>query len=77
MKRPLILTMSFVFALAASAQTPADFVSTRDMERINWMEFKEVVPARIQTVLLPTGTVEAHGVINNGADVMAPVAIAG
>jgi creatinine amidohydrolase len=46
------------------------------MERINWMEFKEAVPARIQTVLLPTGTVEAHGVVNNGADVMAPVAIA-
>lgn len=59
---------------AAGAQ--ADFVSTREMERINWMEFQEVVPSRIQTVLLPTGTLEPHGVINNGADNTAPTAIA-
>ncbi|HEV2764667.1 MAG TPA: creatininase family protein [Pyrinomonadaceae bacterium] len=46
------------------------------MERINWMEFKEVVPARVKTVLLPTGTLEPHGVVNNGADNTAPFAIA-
>ncbi|MBX6316123.1 MAG: creatininase family protein, partial [Isosphaeraceae bacterium] len=40
------------------------------------MEFKEVVPAKCDTVLLPTGTLEPHGVINNGADITAPVAIA-
>ncbi|MBA2339891.1 MAG: creatininase family protein [Pyrinomonadaceae bacterium] len=51
-------------------------VSTREMERINWMEFREFVPSRIQTVLLPTGTLEPHGVINNGADNTAPFAIA-
>src|SRR4051812_37434289 len=51
-------------------------VSTREMERINWMEFKEVVPSKIQTVLLPTGTLEPHGVVNNGADITAPVAMA-
>ncbi|HEX8745574.1 MAG TPA: creatininase family protein, partial [Pyrinomonadaceae bacterium] len=59
-----------------SANAQADFVSTREMERINWMEFREVVPGRIQTVLLPTGTLEPHGVINNGADNTAPMAIA-
>ncbi len=53
-----------------------DTVSTREMDRINWMEFKEVVPSKIQTVLLPTGTLEPHGVINNGADNTAPTAIA-
>jgi creatinine amidohydrolase len=53
-----------------------DSVSTREMDRINWMEFKEVVPSKIQTVLLPTGTLEPHGVINNGADNTAPTAIA-
>ena len=62
------------------AQTPTnrakDTVSTREMERINWMEFREVVPSRIQTVLLPTGTLEPHGVINNGADNTAPLAMA-
>lgn len=40
------------------------------------MEFAEWVPSRIQTVLLPLGTLEAHGVIANGTDIIAPVAIA-
>ena len=57
-------------------QSPKDIVSTREMDRINWMEFKDVVPSKIQTVLLPTGTLEPHGVINNGADNTAPMAIA-
>jgi creatinine amidohydrolase len=50
--------------------------STREMERINWMEFREWVPGRITTVLLPLGTLEPHGVTANGADILAPVAIA-
>ena len=50
--------------------------STREMERINWMEFREFVPGKIQTVLLPTGTLEPHGVANNGADITAPLALA-
>ena len=49
---------------------------SREMERINWMEFAEWVPSRIQTVLLPLGTLEAHGAIANGTDIIAPVAIA-
>jgi creatinine amidohydrolase len=53
-----------------------DSVSTREMDRINWMEFREVVPSKIKTVLLPTGTLEPHGVINNGADNTAPTAMA-
>jgi len=57
-------------------QTSKDTVSTREMDRINWMEFKEVVPSKMNTVLLPTGTLEPHGVINNGADNTAPTAIA-
>jgi creatinine amidohydrolase len=64
-------------AAAQPAPTPqSDIVSTREMERINWMEFREVVPSKITTVLLPTGTLEPHGVVNNGADVTAPVAMA-
>jgi creatinine amidohydrolase len=50
--------------------------STRELAELNWMEFRELVPAKIQTVLLPTGTLEAHGVINNGADMLAPLALA-
>ena len=63
------LAMAFLFACALGAQE-------RDMERINWMEFRELVPSKIQTVILPTGTLEPHGVVNNGADITAPVAMA-
>jgi creatinine amidohydrolase len=74
---------AFLFAICLTAfsatnsfaQT-SDTVSTREMSDINWMEFKEVVPSKINTVILPTGTLEPHGVINNGADITAPVAIA-
>ncbi|MEY2485277.1 MAG: creatinine amidohydrolase, partial [Verrucomicrobiota bacterium] len=57
---------------ASSGKSP----STREMERINWLEFAEWVPDRIDTVLLPLGTIEAHGCIPNGTDIIAPVAIA-
>lgn len=58
------------------AQTSKDFISTREMERINWMEFRDTVPSKTNTVLMPTGTLEPHGVINNGADNTAPFAMA-
>lgn len=58
------------------AAAPAAAPSTRDLARINWMEFREFVPAKVDTVLLPLGTLEAHGVTANGADILAPVAIA-
>ncbi len=57
-------------------KTSKDTVSTREMDRINWMEFRDVVPSQIKTVLLATGTLEPHGVINNGADNTAPTAMA-
>jgi len=56
----------------AAAQTGP---TTRELARINWMEFREWVPARINTVLLPLGTLEAHGVAANGTDILAPEAI--
>jgi creatinine amidohydrolase len=62
-------------AAAAGAQT-AGAPSTRELERINWMELREWVPSRSRTVLLPLGTLEAHGVTANGSDTLAPVAIA-
>ncbi|HSN68950.1 MAG TPA: creatininase family protein [Thermoanaerobaculia bacterium] len=67
----LLGCLSFALPLLA-----ADPVSTREMDRINWMEFRDAVPAKIDTVLLPTGTLEAHGVANNGADNTAPYAMA-
>lgn len=70
----IILVLSV--CMTSYAQTDKDIVSTREMERINWMEFKDVVPSKISTVILPTGTLEPHGVINNGADNTAPFAMA-
>ena len=66
--------MRILFALAIAL--PLGAQSTREMNDLNWMEFRELVPLKIQTVLLPTGTVEPHGVANNGADNTAPMALA-
>lgn len=65
-----LAAMIFLAALTLPAQ------STRELNDLNWMEYRRLVPAQIQTVLLPTGTVEAHGVVNNGADNTAPLALA-
>jgi creatinine amidohydrolase len=45
------------------------------LEQMNWMEFGELVPRKIDTVLLPVGTIEAHGVTNLGTDVSIPMFI--
>lgn len=50
--------------------------STRELERINWMEFREWVPDKIDTVLLPLGTLEPHGVTANGTDIIIPLRMA-
>jgi creatinine amidohydrolase len=73
--RTITATLVVIFA-ASSSLAQQDVVSTRELDRINWMEFRETVPARVRTVLLPTGTLEPHGVANNGADNTAPTAIA-
>jgi creatinine amidohydrolase len=62
--------------LGASAQTTTPTTLEREMERINWMDFRDAVPSKVKTVLLPTGTLEPHGVANNGADNTAPFALA-
>ncbi len=66
----------FVSSLTAYPQPAKDVLPTREMDRINWMDFKAAVPSKVNTVLLPTGTLEPHGVANNGADNTAPTAIA-
>lgn len=66
----LRLPFFLLLSLPLLAQT------SREMNDLNWMEFRETVPSRVQTLLLPTGTMEPHGVANNGADNTAPVALA-
>ena len=49
MRAVLTLAIPLFIVSAAAAQPP----TTREIERINWMEFREVVPKRIDTVLVP------------------------
>lgn len=68
----LCLLASLLLCLAASAQEPP----SRWLDELNWMDFRELVPTKTRTVLLTTGTLEPHGVINTGADNLAPVKLA-
>ena len=49
--------------------------TTREMNFLCWQEFQELVPGKIETVLLPVGSIEPHGVIPNGTDNLAPEAM--
>lgn len=68
----LILAALVCAPSPAAAQTP----TTREMNLLGWQEFDELVPGQIETVLLPTGTLEPHGVLPNGSDNLAPEAMA-
>ncbi|MFC5624202.1 creatininase family protein [Algoriphagus winogradskyi] len=71
-----LFLVPILIALNATVLFAQQNPSSREMDRINWMEFAEFVPEKIPTVLLPTGTLEPHGVVNNGADNTAPTAMA-
>lgn len=43
---------------------------------INHTELEALVPAKVDTVILPVGTIEAHGVIPLGTDMLIPDALA-
>jgi creatinine amidohydrolase len=49
---------------------------TRKLEELNWMEFKHLVPMKTDAVLVPVGTIEAHGVTGLGTDNQIPLSIA-
>ena len=53
-----------------------DIVPYRNLSDYNWKLFHEAVPEKVNTVLLVTGTIEAHGVGNNGADYTVPQRLA-
>jgi len=44
----------------------------RTMARLNWKQFKKSVPGKINRVLLPVGTIEAHGPGALGTDAFIP-----
>jgi len=43
-------------------------LSQRRLDRMNWMEMGEWVPREIETVLVPVGTLEPHGILSLGTD---------
>jgi creatinine amidohydrolase len=83
-KAPMILiaiALSAAVTAGAAAQTAAAKgtakpPATREMALLCWQEFGELVPAKIDTVLVPFGSLEPHGVIPNGTDSLAPEAMA-
>ena len=48
----------------------------RELQRLNWLNVRKLVPSEIDTVILPVGTVEAHGSTCLGTDNYIPETIA-
>ena len=48
----------------------------RQLQRLTWLRVRELVPDKIDTVLLPVGTLEAHGSACLGTDNFIPETIA-
>jgi creatinine amidohydrolase len=71
-----VAVLAFTWAAAASGPQTSKTPTTREMNLLGWQEFRELVPAGIETVLVPMGSLEAHGVIPNGTDNLAPEAMA-
>jgi creatinine amidohydrolase len=44
----------------------------RYLKNINWRDFGKTVPEKTDTVFLPVGTIEAHGIIPLGTDIFIP-----
>lgn len=72
LRSALALTLLTVGSGGLGAQEP----TTREMNLLGWQEFAELVPERVETVLVPVGTLEPHGVLPNGSDNLAPEAMA-
>ncbi len=48
----------------------------RQLQRLNWMHVRDLVPEKIDTIILPVGTVEGHGSACLGTDNLIPETIA-
>ncbi|RKY83019.1 creatininase family protein [candidate division KSB1 bacterium] len=70
-----IISVALTFSLS-NIFAQQDKLWTRNMTDFNWMEFREIVPEKVNTVLIAIGTVEPHGVSNNGTDNLIPEALA-
>lgn len=55
-----------------SPRRPRSTPRERRLSHLSWMEMGEQVPRRIRTLLLPVGTLEAHGITSLGTDIEIP-----
>ncbi len=70
-------TAGFLLHVTASPAMAQTSSNSRALVELNWMEVAELVPAQTHTVLLAVGTLEAHGITANGADILVPDSLAG
>lgn len=75
MRRHVMVGLGVALALASEARAQAAEPRLL-LEELNWIEVQRLVPDSVRTVLLPAGTLEPHGVVNNGADNTVPAALA-
>jgi creatinine amidohydrolase len=61
---------------AAHAQRRVADLPFHKWEEINWMRFKEIIPAVTDRAILPLGTIEAHSVDPVGSDILIPLRLA-
>jgi len=62
--------------VAALAPLPAAAQSTGMLDDLKWIGVGRLVPGSIGTVLPPAGTLEPHGMLNNGANNTVPFELA-
>jgi len=72
---PAIVVLSILLLSGSFTGQDQDVPTTREMNLLTWKEFSDFVPEKIETVLLPVGSIEPHGVIPNGTDNLAPQAM--
>ena len=72
--RILFLSILSIFTVAPALVQAQP--TTREMNLLGWQEFGDLVPEQVATVLIPTGTLEPHGVLPNGSDNLALEAMA-
>ena len=72
----IALTIVGLFHGGSAAAQERGAPTTREMNFLCWQEFGELVPETINTVLVPLGSLEPHGVIPNGTDNLAPESMA-
>lgn len=73
MRTLFVISVAMVLTGSLMAQRPAP---TRSLDDLNWIDVGRLVPDSFRTVLLPVGTLEPHGVVNNGADNVVPESLA-